>query len=233
MNRKNRKLRKALLVLCCALALVAISVGATLAYLTDTEAVTNVFTVGKVGISLDEAKTDVDGDIILDDNDNEIRINNTNSGREGYTNEYHLIPGQTYAKDPTVHVDADSEDSWIFVKVENGIADIEDPNGNTIAEQLEANGWTSLITDEMVHYKKYVKGVTDEDLVVFESFTLKGAGLVNGEKPEDYNGTDEFIGDYANKNITVTAYAIQMAGFDQMSNDAVNAALAWNAGNWN
>ena len=39
MKRRNRKLRKAITMVCCALALVAISVGATLAYLTDTEAV--------------------------------------------------------------------------------------------------------------------------------------------------------------------------------------------------
>jgi len=228
MKKSNRKLRKVLLVTCCALALVAISVGATLAYLTDTEAVTNVFTVGKVGISLDEAKTDTDGNKELDVKGNEIRINNTNSGNDGYTNKYHLIPGESYTKDPTVHVDADSESSWIFVKVENGIANIEDSE-NTIASQIKDNGWTALPNVVNVYYKAYEKGVTEKDLVVFESFTLKGAGLVNGEADEG-----EFsIDDYADANITVTAYAIQMAGFDQMSNDAVNAALAWNAGNWN
>lgn len=103
MKRRNRKLRKAMLLTCCALALVAISVGATLAYLTDTEAVTNTFTVGQVGITLDEAPVDANG--------------KETTGDRVKQNEYHLIPGQTYDKDPMVTLDPKSESSYIRMLV--------------------------------------------------------------------------------------------------------------------
>ena len=98
---------KALLLSLCAVLLVAATVFGTLAYLTDTEAVTNTFAVGSVGLSLDEADVKPDG--TLDTND---RVQ---------ANEYHLLPGHTYIKDPTVTVDAKSEDAYIrmVVKVEN------------------------------------------------------------------------------------------------------------------
>ena len=53
---KNSKLRRILLTLACAVLLVSLSVGATLAYLTSTPTkVTNTFVVGEVKIELDEA----------------------------------------------------------------------------------------------------------------------------------------------------------------------------------
>jgi len=96
----KERTRKVLLMLCCALALVGVSIGATLAYLTDTESVTNTFTVGNVSIDLNE--TDVDGD-----------------GTK--KNGYHLVPGQTYTKDPTVTIKANSEPSFVrmFVTVQD------------------------------------------------------------------------------------------------------------------
>ena len=99
--------RKALLLTLCAVLLVAATAFGTLAYLTDSEAVKNTFTVGSVGLSLDEADVKPDG--TLDTND---RVK---------ANEYHLLPGHTYIKDPTVTVDAKSEDAYVrmIVTVEN------------------------------------------------------------------------------------------------------------------
>ena len=99
--------RKALLLTLCAVLLVAATAFGTLAYLTDSEAVKNTFTVGSVGLSLDEADVKPDG--TLDTND---RVQ---------ANEYHLLPGHTYIKDPTVTVDAKSEDAYVrmIVTVEN------------------------------------------------------------------------------------------------------------------
>ena len=209
MKKRSRKLRKVLLVTCCALALVAISVGATLAYLTDNESVTNTFTVGQVGISLDETDTD----------------NSTQGENDRDTaNKYHLIPGQTYIKDPIVHVDADSESSWIFVKVVNGIADIEVEGETSIAWQMDSNGWTQLFGVDNVWCRKYLKGHTDRDLEVFGYFVLKGDKLVNGNA--DAAKGEVSIDRYANATVKVTAYAIQMAGFD-------TAKEAWEAGQFN
>lgn len=96
---------KALLVVACALLLVAASVFGTMAYLTSTDTVTNTFTVGKVNIKLDEAKVNADGTPVA----NAERVK---------ANEYMLLPGHTYTKDPTVTVEAGSEDSYVRMKVE-------------------------------------------------------------------------------------------------------------------
>ena len=61
---KNSKLRKVLLLACSAVLLVCLSVGATFAYLTSTDSVTNTFTVGNVQIKLDEAKANPDGSLV-------------------------------------------------------------------------------------------------------------------------------------------------------------------------
>ncbi len=96
---------KALLVVACALLLVAASVFGTMAYLTSTDTVTNTFTVGKVKITLDEAKVISDGTPVA----NAERVK---------ANEYKLLPGHTYTKDPTVTVEEGSEESYVRMKVE-------------------------------------------------------------------------------------------------------------------
>ena len=68
---KNSKLRRVLLLLACAVMLVSLSVGATLAYLTGKDEVVNTFTVGNVQIKLDEAKVNTDGTYVTD-HDNRI-----------------------------------------------------------------------------------------------------------------------------------------------------------------
>lgn len=190
---------KALVLTLCAVLLVVATVMGTMAYLTSTDSVTNTFTVGKVAITLDEAKVNLNG----------TPVANADRVKE---NAYKLIPGHSYTKDPTVHVTADSEDSYIFVKVENGIAALEAQDNNTIANQIAAKGWMVLDDVANVYYKVYTSKNTVEDLVVFESFKIADA----------VSGTDAWnaIGD--NTKITVTAYAVQKDGF-------ANAKAAWNA----
>lgn len=196
------KARK-ILVSLAALALVAaISIGGTIAYLTSTDKVENSFTVGKVAITLDEAQVNPDGTAV------------TPAARVK-ANTYKLMPGHPYTKDPTVHVDADSEDSWIFVKVENGISDIEaaeatGENAYTpIAKQIANNGWALLDNQTNIYYKKYTASATAEkDLTVFSNFKISD------------NVTT--WGNAADAKITVTAYAVQADGF-------TTAKAAWDA----
>ena len=94
---------KALLMTLCAVLLVAASVLGTMAYLTSTDEVENTFTVGKVKITLDEAKVNADGTV--------------NGTERVKGNEYKLMPGHTYVKDPTVTVKAPSVDSYVRMKV--------------------------------------------------------------------------------------------------------------------
>ena len=94
-----KKYIKAILVSLGALLIVGATILGTVAYLTDTAEVTNTFTVGKVDLKLDEAVTDQNGKVL--------------NGRTEEGNEYHLIPGVSYTKDPTVTVVAGSESSYV------------------------------------------------------------------------------------------------------------------------
>lgn len=198
---KARNRIKPLLTLCCALLLVAAGVFGTLAYLTDTDTVNNTFTVGNVKITLDEAKVTTDGTPV----EGADRVK---------ANEYHLLPGHTYTKDPIIHVDADSENCYLFVKVENKIADIE--GTNTVAVQMARNGWVAVEGKSDVYAYTVDNALTaveaGANVDVFETLTI-GDSVTNND-----------LAKYANKTITVTAYAIQADGFDGKT-----AAEIWTA----
>ena len=192
--------KKALLALVCAAALVFGSVFATYAYLTSTtDVVTNTFSVGNVTITLDEAAVDAYGEKIDSNKDQVIDVKDRVT-----KNAYKLIPGHEYTKDPTVHVDANSEEAWLFVKVTNDIAEIED--ATTIAAQMAANGWTVIDAAKGV-YAYNTKVNAGEDYKVFETFKVKG---------------DADVADYADAKIEIIAYAVQADGFG-------SAAAAWDA----
>ena len=193
---------KALLLVMCAVLLVVTTVMATLAFLTSqTEVVKNTFTVGKVEITLDEAKVTEYG---VKDGDTRV-LENT----------YKLMPGHTYVKDPTIHVKKGSEACYLFVKITDEIAAIQDVA--TVVAQLEANGWVSAGVENVYYYNKTVDArdaTADIDVKVFQSFKVKG---------------DADVAAYNGKTITVQAYAVQADGFTYASDAWANAPLAaWN-----
>lgn len=201
MKKNTRKLKKAALLLCSAVLLVCISIGATVAYLTSQDTVTNTFTVGNVQITLDEAKVTPDGKPV-------------DPAERTDANSYKLLPGHTYTKDPMIHVDAASENCWLFVKVENGIAAIEDAN-KTIAAQMTANGWTLVEnTTNIYKYKETVSG--GANIPVFGEFAISNA-VIGGMKPITTDGAGDdgklYLDEYKNAKIVITAYAIQADGF--------------------
>lgn len=187
-------MKKTLTVIIALVLVVVMSVAGTVAYLTSQVTVTNAFTVGNVTITMDEAKVDVYG---VKDGDTRVT-----------TNTYRLIPGHTYIKDPVVHVDADSENCWLFVKVENGISGLEATGTTTIAAQLAANGWTPISEGSNIYAYSRIATKADADVPVFGSFTIAG----NATLPANGTGLD----------VVVTAYAIQADSFG-------TAAQAWAA----
>ncbi len=188
---------KALALAICAVLLVITTVFVTVAYLTSSDTVTNTFTVGKVAITLDETDVDLNG---TKDGDTRVKANT-----------YKLMPGHTYTKDPIVHIDANSEDCWVFVKVVNEIAAIED-NTKTVEAQMTENGWTAVDGATNVYAYKEIANAND-NINVFANFKINGS----------INGTT--LATYENKTIVVTAYAVQADGFD-------TAAAAWTAANF-
>ena len=151
---KARNRIKPLLTLCCALLLVAAGVFGTLAYLTGTDTVNNTFTVGNVKITLDEAKVTTDGTPV----EGADRVK---------ANEYHLLPGHTYTKDPTVTVKANSEACWLFVQV------TESTNLKDFITYAIAEGWTEL--EAGVYYREVPASAADQTFSVLagDAVTVK------------------------------------------------------------
>ena len=222
-----KKTTKALLLTACALVLVIGSVFGTLAYLTSQDSVTNTFTVGNVAITLDEADVKKDGTY---ENGHDTRVK---------ANEYHLLPGHTYSKDPTVTVEADSEDAYVrmIVTVKN-IDDLKSalPNSDettkyyavdgTFLLQMLCGGWDAD-TWQFVGYTpndagtegKYefrYKEVVKKSETATKLDDLFETIIVPGEIDNDH------LAYLANVQIDVAAHAIQADGF-------ANADAAWAA----
>lgn len=195
---------KALLLILCAMLLLIASALGTVAYLTVQDTVKNTFSVGKVDATLIEGSA----------GKRSMRARST--GAPVDENDHILMPGHTYTKDYTIHVDAVSEDSYIFVKVENGIASYEAASSaeeggyRTIADQITANGWTALESAADVYYREYTKSSTGSDFAVFNTFKIAD----NANDAESWGSCDA--------QVAVTAYAVQKDGFD-------TASAAWMA----
>ncbi len=234
---------KALLLALCAVLLVVASVMGTMAYLTsETEVVTNTFTIGNVTIWLDE-----------EDTDNSNTLNNKNPVNDGrdLANAYQLVPGRTVDKDPMVTVIKGSEASYvrIIVKVKRldslAVAFPESKYSNYYATEgnnkvfliqnlvdwnstewlyegykTEDNGTTGVY--EFRYYDKVPAVAENADNLqlapLFTKITIPGA----------LNNTE--VEALANVSIEVIANAIQAEGFTASENATAmeNAWAAWN-----
>lgn len=189
-------MKKKIAVAAAAFALVlCFAVGGTLAWLTArTNTITNTFTKGDVKISLTETwNTD------------------TNSDSSNDVWQAQLIPGETYAKDPTVEVLSDTNvDCWLFVKFEelNDAATYLDYTSTLTTD----NGWTQGDGTDIpanVWYRevKAADSVKEWELLDDNEVTVKGSV------------TEDNMDDAADAKLVYTAYAAQK--------DNLTAADAW------
>lgn len=208
---------KALLLALCAVLLVAATIFGTMAYLTSTDTVTNTFTVGKVNIKLDEAKANSDGTLV--------------EGAERVKeNQYKLLPGHTYNKDPMVTVLGGSESSYVKMTVTFSMADELDaifaPDGADMLKIFNGYNATNWIA----------KGNTKDETAntrTYEFWYKEAVAAPNGDVALDAlfdsiivpgEITNEQLATIVDMTITVNAYAIQADGF-------ADAAAAWAAFN--
>lgn len=221
-----KKTTKVLALLLCAVLLVVGSVMGTLAYLTyTTETVQNTFTVGNVTIDLDEAAVNEDGTYVTN-HDNRVKAN-----------EYHLLPGHTYFKDPTVTVKADSDDCYVRMKVQvenlnelkTAMPVAEYPtyyNGDLFLVQMLVNGWDNNVwayetfdaATNTYEFRYVGSKATDGVIPKAATDTVLEDLFTEIKVPETLDNTS--ISYLANVQINVTAEAIQADGFD-------TAADAW------
>lgn len=208
-----KKTRIKVLAVVMALVMVAVSSSLlTVAYLkSESDGVVNTFSnSAKVKISLDEACVDAYG--------KQVEADSSESPNRTQANDYKLIPGHEYIKDPTIHVEAGSEQCYLFVKVVNPLTAIE--ADTTIATQMTNNGWAVLgaANDIYVYIGKgdtantagFVvdarEAAENIDIVIFNKLNIKSDA--------DLTAVDN------NAQITINAYAIQADGF-------TNASQAW------
>ena len=210
-------MKKTIAIVALVVLVAVASVLGTLAYLTSTDTVKNTFTVGKVNITLDEAEVDMNGVAVT-------------PAKRVKKNEYKLMPGHTYTKDPMVTVLAGSEPSYIKMTVTfskaNELDAIFAPTGadltsifkgydsaNWIAKGNTKDAAANTRTYEF-WYKETVGAPTADGALdaLFDSITVPGTI------------TNEQLATIEGMTITVNAYAIQADGF-------ADAAAAWAAFN--
>lgn len=174
-------MKKKLTVSLAVLALVAcMAAGATLAWLTaKTSSVTNTFTYGDINIELAET-----------------------TGTS-----YKMVPGNKITKDPKVTVKANSEDCWLFVKVEKS------DNFDSFMTYGIADGWTALAGEDGVYYREVTSSTDD---TVFDVLSGNSVTVKDSVTKEDFAGLKGTM-----PTLTFTAYACQ-------KDNVTTATQAWN-----
>lgn len=187
--KKFRELSGKLVVAMLAVTLlIGCAIGGTVAWLTaKTDPVVNTFTYGDINITLAET-----------------------TGRS-----YKIIPGVDIAKDPKVTVKANSEDCWLFVKVEE--------EGTFVANKVTysiADGWTKGDGTKIpanVYYRQVGAVTADTSFNILAGDTAYPDGVV---KVSTELTKAEVNAITAQPKLTFTAYAVQKDGI-------ADAATAW------
>lgn len=204
-----KKATKTLLLMLCAVVLVVSSILGTVAYLTSTDTVTNTFTVGNVTIELKERamKTET----------GELDTSVTTLEDAGI-DDIKVIPGRTIYKQPVVIVNKDSEECWLFVKIENGVTDkkILDAMVEIKAHEDTAEAkWEAVGSDGWYQY-------TGKAAPALDGTTKKDAEFQVFDYFKFDNLTNDEVKALEDASIKVTAYAIQADGV--LQDTALNEA---------
>lgn len=191
-------MKKKGLALVLALALMVVgAVAGTLAWLTaQSDTVTNTFTTSDIKVELKETQGET-----------------VEGGKK-----FKMIPGYAIKKDPKVRVLADSEECFLFVKLEKSA------NFKDFLTYKMADGWTQLTKDkddnpitDLVYYREVKK----EDIGKEYSVLKDNQVTVNG------NVTKKQMNDLTQDNLpklTITAYASQL---HKSADEEFKPAEAW------
>lgn len=202
--------KKVVIILSSALLIITATVLTTFAFLKDEKVVVNTFSVGNVSIKLDETDVDANGVAIP-------------GAARVIENEYHLLPGKTYVKDPLVTVKAGSQTSYVRMIVTiNHITEIkaifgEDFMPGDFVSGYDQEKWIYIGSEDNIlnnsttyefRYYKTVNGYEESEAKdiklepLFETFTLPGE--ITGEQ----------LNTIKDLKIVVIAHAMQANGFE-------------------
>lgn len=205
---------KTLILSLCLVLVVMTAAAGTIAYLTDTSEVVNTFTIGNIDMDVNESAVDENGQLM--------------DGEPTTGNNYHLIPGKTYSKDPYVTIMAGSDECYVrmIVKITDA-ADVLSIMGEDFLPQTCVNGWDNtvwipagmeVVENEIVCEFRYYTTVDassslQEHIVLEPLFTeLVVPGSLTGEQ----------LAMLTDMQIKVVGHAIQAATFE-------NDEAAWAA----
>ncbi|MDD5902256.1 MAG: TasA family protein [Oscillospiraceae bacterium] len=186
-------MKKKLMTVLALVLVIAMSVAGTYAYLTDTTGpITNTFTVGNIDITLAETTTN-----------------------------FKMVPGCDIAKDPMVTVEANSEDCWLFVKID------ESENLQQFISYAVANDWTQgdgTNIPATVWYRPVEASTADQTFSVLagDQVTVKNnvtKTMMDGLK----------VDGAIQPTLTFTACAVQADGFATASAAYAEAPVAFKA----
>lgn len=201
----KRRRRKITTIVVALMLVVGATIGTTVAWLTDSsETVTDTFTYGKVDIELWEGSTNTK----WSKSDTVAAVTVANRYNQK------IVPGAAITYNPYLEVVADSEDSYLFVEIEN-------TNTDCFALELFGN-WTLVPNQTNVYYYNttYTNGsrlqiILSDVVTVKNTVTMK---MINEWSAQ--NGIQPTI--------TITAYAIQKDYLTDTNNDGkVDAQDAW------
>lgn len=202
-QRKQRN-RRIALTACLMIAVMVASIGGTLAWLTATTTpVVNTFTPADINITLAETTS----------------------------NNYPLVPGKPYAKDPKVTVLANSEKCWLFVKVnDNSASDYVDytfrvDNGTSTDASDDWRQGDGNDIPSNVYYRVVDANTADQSWYLLQGSEANPEGNVTIRntivKSSTNAPTNVPVMPSNAPTLSFEAYAVQYYGFE------TNAAGAW------
>lgn len=223
------------IALAASIAVLAIA-GTSMAYFTDTEEYTNVFTAGNVTISLTEAPAERSAD-----NGNIVAVAGNRIPFNADTVYNPLFPQQKIAKDPTIKNIGTEEAYFGAIITITNVAPTEGATVGDVKKVLYANTAAENSEYKQTSVANFIKGLPEADKA---TVTIKetDAGFViyvvyNGKYAKDASATVftgiEIPSNWDNKEmaqvnglkVNVQAYAVQTAGMTEGSLKALQAAF--------
>lgn len=188
-NKKRSISTKTFAILLAVMLVIGCMAGGTIAWLIDSETVTNTFTYGDINIKLFEHDYDAATNALTEDEVTSV------------TN-YTIIPGVDLPKDPTVTVKAGSEACWLFVKVEAAGTFVTDK----VTYAIDSTEWKALEGVTGVYYKDLnAKTAADTDYNILADKKVAVADTLTKTEITELSSNQATL--------TFTAYAIQKVGF--------------------
>ncbi len=192
MDKKKGVNSKTFAVLLVMVLVIGCVIGGSVAWLvSNPDSVVNTFTYGDIDITLTETTGD----------------------------SYKILPGNDISKDPKVTVLANSEDCWLFVKV-------DESSWPTFAEGTPATGkvnyaivtgWTKLPSESGVYYRTVDAAKTNTEFAVLADNKITVSQNLTKAEVDRVKTT--------NPTLTYTAYSVQR------DSNITTAAQAWTIAN--